>query len=89
MALVPVDTTSMELTTELMVEALCVTCPCGNHLFVGRAQKSRRAGDPRFWNNLRCPTCTGTFTAYLEDVQQRSVPVLLFERGFCTAEALK
>jgi hypothetical protein len=89
MALVPLDTFLMELPTELAVEALCVTCPCGNYLFVGRAQESRRARDPRFWNNLKCPTCTSTFTAYLEDVRQRSVPVLLFERGFCTPEALE
>lgn len=88
MALIPVDTTAMELPTELAVEALCVKCPCGNYLFVGRAKESRRVRDPRFWNNLKCPTCIGTFTAYLEDVQQRSVPVLLFERGFCSSESI-
>jgi hypothetical protein len=89
MALIPVDASLMELPTEIAVEALCVKCPCDNYLFVGRAQASRRVRDPRFWNNLRCPTCSGVFTAYLEDVSRRTVPVVLFERGYCTAEALE
>lgn len=88
MALVPVDTAPFELHTELAIEALCVKCPCGNYLFVGRAQESRRVRDPRFWNNLKCPTCTEPFTAYIEEVQQRRVPVLLFERGYCSAESI-
>ena len=89
MSVIPVDHAPMELHTEIAIQAMCVKCPCGNFLFVGRAGEARRTRDAKFWNNLKCPTCTDSFTAYLDDVEYKRVPVLLFERGFCSPESLE
>lgn len=89
MALIPVDHAQMEFQTDVAVMAMCVKCPCGNYLFVGRSQESRRTHDAKSWTNLKCPTCPATFTAGMQHVEHRKVPVLLFERGYCSPDSLE
>jgi hypothetical protein len=79
-----------ELTTETnrVVQCMSAHCPCGNWIFVGLAGHLRRATDVRFWADLRCPTCIESFSATHDKLELLSVPLFLFERGFCTPAAL-
>ncbi|MCU1283814.1 MAG: hypothetical protein JWO13_164 [Acidobacteriales bacterium] len=71
-----------------LVQCMSVQCPCGNWIFIGIAGHLRRASDVRFWPELKCPTCVDSFTANQENLELVSVPLLVFERGYCGPEAI-
>jgi hypothetical protein len=90
----PSSLTTGELTSDPLfkpgniVHCMSVKCPCGNWVFIGIAGHLRRAGDVRSWDNLKCPTCTDSFSANYESLELVAVPFLIFELGYCTPETL-